>query len=869
VAPLDRFRRSTKGGKPSVPAPSTKETGRTGTINSGGFIVADESNRDLIPPNDLSVYREMSRTDSTVRWMLALLKAPILAAEWAYDPPEDATPEELELTAFCQHALFEELNEGFGEMLRKVLRFFEYGHSVFELRAAYRPVEFSYTTKDDKGQKTTHSVKREAFVIDRLGERMQRTIAKWNVEDKDPATLVSIEQWLGDGRGDSSPVTDAERLIVFTLDREGDDFRGTSILRSAWRNYHKKLELENLEAIGIERSFGLPIAYMPGADDAKQASMEDALINLRQQENPYIIVPFPKYDPQHQPNGVLIEFPDLVGTGGVDPDPAIKRHEAAMARNILAEFMRLGHEGEGARSTGETQQDPYWQALDAIVSLVQDVFHRTLTPKLARWNYSEALRLPRLVATKIQAKNVEVVFSALAQGVEKGFIIPDADLEEWARELIDAPYPKRDTDEDPYAKLLDQKLNPPEPTMPPGGGDPAKPAPQKPKPGAPAPAKLSEDWGRPLRSEEMHVAFSDVLETLESGEQRIADTCERMGAAMLAEPLKQAEAAVEHRSPQAAEALSVDHTALADALYGVLRDTYDQGRAHASDEIARQLPAAMAAEKSPPPEPDRVARLRALADNVAASVSAAAMRALRSLTLRRIEHPDQAPTGPGFDPQQTLNAEATRAGRPTVGQAYADGRSDAILSSEYVEKTVYSALLDSRVCEACALADGEENPPGEGTPCPNPDCHGGAACRCVRVPVVSAAKSGRPQEIGPGYVIASERPVNVTVNVPEQPAPVVHAHFEAPTVNVEAPPAPNVTVRQAPAPKVDVKVEPKIEATLATDPKAVKMAEGQAKAQSDVAQGLENVAKAIRAPRTKKIVKDADGRPSEIRERSE
>jgi hypothetical protein len=259
---------------------------------------------------------------------------------------------------------------------------------------------------------------------------------------------------------------------------------------------------------------------------------------------------------------------------------------------------------------------------------------------------------------------------------------------------------------------------------------------------------------RPLRPEEQVLALSDIVHTLDSGEQRIEDVATRLGAQMLAPAIKQAEQAVEHRSPEAVDAITVDSTELSDALYGVLRSVYNDGREQVRAEIARQLPATMADERTPPPEVERIKRLRALADTVASSVSAAAMRALRSLTLRRIEHPQDTPTGPGFDPMQTLTAEARRAGRPTVGQVFADGRMDAILANaDVIDKTVYSAILDSNVCNACAMTDGEESPVGAGTPCPNPNCYGGAACRCMRVPVVSAERSGLVPDIGPGYVV--------------------------------------------------------------------------------------------------------------------
>lgn len=74
---------------------------------------------------------------------------------------------------------------------------------------------------------------------------------------------------------------------------------------------------------------------------------------------------------------------------------------------------------------------------------------------------------------------------------------------------------------------------------------------------------------------------------------------------------------------------------------------------------------------------------------------------------------------------QTANA-AINAGR----MAEMDNRKDEISRYEY------SAILDQNTCDVCEEADGRQaSDPSELPDAPNPDCEGGARCRCFIVAV--------------------------------------------------------------------------------------------------------------------------------------
>jgi HK97 family phage portal protein len=86
--------------------------------------------------------------------------------------------------------------------------------------------------------------------------------------------------------------------------------------------------------------------------------------------------------------------------------------------------------------------------------------------------------------------------------------------------------------------------------------------------------------------------------------------------------------------------------------------------------------------------------------------------------------------------EEMLSESTSYAEAIAVGAAYqsvADGRYDHFQQTdEFQDRYVYSAILDSNVCEVCAAVDGRESYNLDDLPLvPNPDCQGGYRCRCT------------------------------------------------------------------------------------------------------------------------------------------
>jgi hypothetical protein len=634
--------------------------GRSGTVNTRGFLDDPEQNAKLRWPLNLDVYDKMRRSDPSIRWMLSLLKNPLRAAQWTIEPASDS-PEDLEVAAFVDHALFQELDGGFDDFLRQALLFFDFGHSVFERVAAVRQVDFDW--KEDHDSDPTE-VSREAIVFAKLAPRMPRTINRWITAEGDSSDLKGIEQQLWDGTG--SVVIPAERLVVFTHDREGDDFRGTSILRTIYKTWRYKLELENLEAIAYERSAGLPVFYPPpNASETALGQVETAAQNIRQGESLYLIMPGPKAGHTESGEGWLVEELAIKGTGS-DATAAIQRYDGAMARNVLAEFMRLGHEQTGARATADVQQNPYQQATEAYAEYIADVISEQVIKPLVGWNYSTT-SYPRLTAAALHAKSLDTITAALTGLAAPGFVQADDRMEDWLRELMNAP------ERPPELARPDPGEEPPAP--PQGPGQP----PQKPEPSG---STFTMSNVRERHPAEAHVAFSEIVEFLDESEAKITDATDRTLAPLIDAAESVLDTAVDARNPELVSTLSVPTGTLATTLGDLVQGFYDEGRRQVAAECRRQ-----SRERFDyPPEvthqlPEVIA---ARAKTAAESITSQATRALRNLGLRRLEAPESPHVNAdtlGLDARAAARGAAKSAARPLVMAAFNLGRKDEMVET--------------------------------------------------------------------------------------------------------------------------------------------------------------------------------------------
>ena len=101
------------GGKTAgATEPSMIEVGTTGTgVFGQGYIRELGEYNDLFSGGPFTAYRtfeKMRRGDAQVSATLMAMKLPVRCAEWAVEPPDDATPAEKECAELVEECLFDD-----------------------------------------------------------------------------------------------------------------------------------------------------------------------------------------------------------------------------------------------------------------------------------------------------------------------------------------------------------------------------------------------------------------------------------------------------------------------------------------------------------------------------------------------------------------------------------------------------------------------------------------------------------------------------------------------------------------------------------------------------------------------------------------
>ena len=385
-----------------------------------------ESNPALRWPRSVEVFDKMRREDAQVGSVLRAVTFPIRRTTWMIDPA-GARDEVVDLVAdsfglpvkgrATAAPLRSRDKFDFDEHLRLALLELVFGHSVFE--QVYRVGE------DGRAR------------LRKLAWRPPRTIAKWDVAAD--GGLLAIEQYGLDGGPTRIHV---EKLVVYVNEREGANWLGTSLLRTAYKNYLLKDRMLRAQALTVERNgLGIPVykgAPLPsGGEDMSEAEIAAWMETQRDQglemaretragDKAGISIP----------NGADMS---LMGVTGKlpDTDGPIRYHDEQIARAVLAHFLNLGTE-TGSWALGSTFADFFVGSLNAVALHIANTCQRHVVEDLVDANWGPQEPAPQLVAATI-GEEQPATAEAIKSLVDARVVIPDRSLEEYLRQRYKLP----------------------------------------------------------------------------------------------------------------------------------------------------------------------------------------------------------------------------------------------------------------------------------------------------------------------------------------------------------------------------------------------------------------------------------------------
>lgn len=393
-----------------------QESGRgtSGTEIFAGYY--DEEYLDNLKGTDRAkVFDKMRRGDSQVKMLISAVKNPIRTGEREINAASDEANHK-QHAELCRQVMFKDIK--FNKFLSEALTMIDFGHAVFE---RVHKIHVNNPFSDEDG-----NVVLSSYVgLKKLGWRSPKTIETWNFNSE--KEFESITQQ-ADGDLASHVDIPKEHLNIMTLEQEGDDLEGVSMLRPCYGNYFRKNTYLKLNAIGIEKSMPIPTAEVPVGHENSDQFNE--------------LVKSLKAFTTHQKN--YLTYPagwEVNLSNGTSYDPAkvedsINNEDKRMAKAFLANFLALGIDVDsGAYALGTDLSDFFLSGLVYIAGIIEEEIDAILK-ELVILNFGEQEKYPRFKFSGIEDKAGKELAEIIEMLARNKVIIPDDNLEDHIRKRV-------------------------------------------------------------------------------------------------------------------------------------------------------------------------------------------------------------------------------------------------------------------------------------------------------------------------------------------------------------------------------------------------------------------------------------------------
>jgi len=386
------------------------EIGGTGTTNFQGNIDTGEYVSVLKGAQLYTTVDKMRWSDATVKAALLMCELPLRSAEWDIEPAsEDA--QDQEVAAFVEDCLFNRMQTCWDDTLRQILLMHPYGCMAFE-------VVYGMLDKGKIGWK-------------KWAPRLPKTIQLWNTDDSGELRSITQQAYVKRGGLKTFATIEipVEKLLVFTFQKEGDNYFGTSILRQAYKHWFFRDKYYKIDAVAQERlGIGIPVITLPDGFSAKDKTDAETMgENLRGHEKAYLV----------KKTGWVVEMLDMKNGGLRDPMPMLEHHTREILKSVLAQFLDLGSSSKGSFALSADQSRIFMNALEASAKIVEDVVNKEIE-RLVDYNFN-VKQYPKLTHGDIGSPDATILSTAISQLIGAKIITPDDEIESYMRKIMKLP----------------------------------------------------------------------------------------------------------------------------------------------------------------------------------------------------------------------------------------------------------------------------------------------------------------------------------------------------------------------------------------------------------------------------------------------
>jgi hypothetical protein len=428
--------------------PKAKAFGEIGV--SGLKVFSGYLNEEYLPElrgqQATKVYRQMSETDPIVNAVLTAIVLILRAVDWRVEPSNDSP--EAEKEAEFARSLLDDMSHSWEDTISEIMSMLSFGWSYHEIILKRR-------VGPDQNDASTRSKFTDGRIgIRKLPIRSQDSLMRWEMQSDGGIDGL----WQMPPQGGPLLFIPIVRGLLFRTTSKKNNPEGVSILRAAYRAWYIKKNIEDMEAIGIERELaGLPVVCIPmkylnaGATDADKlvrTQYEKIARDVKFNQQGGIVIPSDHFmTAAGDPSSVPMVDVKLLTTGGrraIDTDPIIARYNRNIAMSALADFITLGDQ-KGSYALSKNKSELFLRACETYLNQIAAVLNRFLLPRIWAYNGLAYDLMPEMKPGRVAPVDLAELGTYIQQLAAAGApLFPNQELSEHLADVAGLPEPPED-----------------------------------------------------------------------------------------------------------------------------------------------------------------------------------------------------------------------------------------------------------------------------------------------------------------------------------------------------------------------------------------------------------------------------------------
>lgn len=416
----------------------TNELGVAGAKISSGFV-HDEYIPQLQGERGRRTFRQMRDNDSVVGAVLFAVEMLIRGVDWKVETDNAGVAgaeDGVEYLETIQNDMEHTWDDFIADVVSMLWFGWEWTEEIYKLRIG--------PDENDPTRRSNFNDGR--FGIRKLANRAQETLWQWNILENGDV----LGMWQQPPVAGNIRYIPMGKSMLFRPHQHKGSPEGRSILRNAYRPWFFLKNIQEVEAIGIERELnGLPVARIPGsiikAGGPELAGYERMVRDIKFNDQGGVVLPSnPWTDQDGTPSNlrmVDLELMSSNGTRAINTSEVIHRYQQDIARTILADFVMLGSDNRASfGALADNKSSFFTSAVCGWLDSIATTINRNMVSRLWRMNGMDSQTIAKYVPGRVNPVDLTELGNFIDSLARAGApLFPDTDLENYLRESASLP----------------------------------------------------------------------------------------------------------------------------------------------------------------------------------------------------------------------------------------------------------------------------------------------------------------------------------------------------------------------------------------------------------------------------------------------